>query len=75
MIEGRPHPATSSPNFYVNLRPSSRNHATIMDGEEFVEGDPCFDKIIDEDSCRVVDQMNGLSMGNGRRLEDGVVII
>ena len=46
-----------------------------MDGEEFVEGDPCFDKIIDEDSCRVVDQMNGLSMGNGRRLEDGVVII
>ena len=42
--------------------------------EVYVEGEPCFGKIVDEESRRVVDRMDGLSMGERGLLKERVVI-
>jgi cyclophilin family peptidyl-prolyl cis-trans isomerase len=63
-------PSSSAMDFYVNLRSNDAHHSprveTDEDGNEsFVEGEPCFGRIVDAASRRAVDRMDAL-MAEGR---------
>mmetsp|Transcript_28872 Transcript_28872/g.53310 ORF Transcript_28872/g.53310 Transcript_28872/m.53310 type:complete len:290 (+) Transcript_28872:68-937(+) len=77
-------PSSPSQDFYINLQPNTIHHSprieTLEKGtggrntEVYVEGEPCFGKIVDEDSRRVVDRMDGLGVGERGLLKERVVI-
>jgi len=75
---GRPN---AGQDFYINLQPNVVHHSPRFEkdattGEEvFVEGEPCFGKIIDQHSRLVVDEMDKLGVGKGGILEQKVVIV
>eukprot|EP00584_Thalassiosira_punctigera_P001056 CAMPEP_0172539290 /NCGR_PEP_ID=MMETSP1067-20121228/10505_1 /TAXON_ID=265564 ORGANISM="Thalassiosira punctigera, Strain Tpunct2005C2" /NCGR_SAMPLE_ID=MMETSP1067 /ASSEMBLY_ACC=CAM_ASM_000444 /LENGTH=422 /DNA_ID=CAMNT_0013324947 /DNA_START=99 /DNA_END=1367 /DNA_ORIENTATION=+ len=67
--------ASSSPDFYINLQPNTLHHSPRMEGENFIEGEPCFGRIVDESSRRIVDRMDGLNVQEGGLLEEAVVVV
>mmetsp|Transcript_17165 Transcript_17165/g.29040 ORF Transcript_17165/g.29040 Transcript_17165/m.29040 type:complete len:530 (+) Transcript_17165:163-1752(+) len=75
---GRPN---AGQDFYINLQSNVAHHSPRFDrdtstGEEqFIEGEPCFGKIIDAHSRLVVDEMDKLGVGKEGILEKKVVIV
>jgi hypothetical protein len=75
---GRPN---AGQDFYINLQPNVIHHSPRFDkdattGEEtFIEGEPCFGKIVDQHSRLVVDEMDKLGVGKEGILEKKVVIV
>eukprot|EP00584_Thalassiosira_punctigera_P004853 CAMPEP_0172528128 /NCGR_PEP_ID=MMETSP1067-20121228/2614_1 /TAXON_ID=265564 ORGANISM="Thalassiosira punctigera, Strain Tpunct2005C2" /NCGR_SAMPLE_ID=MMETSP1067 /ASSEMBLY_ACC=CAM_ASM_000444 /LENGTH=426 /DNA_ID=CAMNT_0013311991 /DNA_START=47 /DNA_END=1327 /DNA_ORIENTATION=- len=70
-----PSQPSSTPDFYINLQPNTIHHSPRIEGDEYVEGEPCFGRIVDQGSRRVVDRMDRLSARQGGRLEKGVTIV
>jgi len=74
------HPNSSQNSFYINLQYNNAHHSprigTSASGkEEYIEGEPCFGKIVDASSKRVVDLMDGLSVeGVSGLMSENVVI-
>lgn len=69
-------------DFYINLQDNTRHHSPRIENkgsdsqEVYVEGEPCFGKIMDESSRSVVDKMDALKViEGGRGLLEEVVII
>lgn len=60
-------------DFYINVQSNANMHAPRIQDGEFVEGEPCFAKISDVESRRVVDEMDKIAVGSGR-LSESVVI-
>lgn len=75
---GRPN---AGQDFYINLQPNVVHHSPRFEkdeatGEEkFIEGEPCFGKIVDAHSRLVVDEMDKLGFGKEGILENKVVIV
>ena len=75
---GRPN---AGQDFYINLQPNVVHHSPrfVQDettgAEKFIEGEPCFGKIVDAHSKMVVDEMDKLGVGKEGILEKKVVIV
>jgi hypothetical protein len=61
-------------DFYINVQSNTQIHAPRIQDGEFVEGEPCFAKISDVESRRVVDEMDKIAVGKSGRLSESVVI-
>jgi hypothetical protein len=61
-------------DFYINVQSNVIHHAPKMQDGKFVEGEPCFARIVDEDSRRVVDEMDKIAINSNRSLKERVVI-
>ncbi len=60
-------------DFYINLITNTNNHSPRTDKEgKFVEGEPCFGKIVDENSRKVVDWMDSIKTIQGG-IKDGIL--
>jgi hypothetical protein len=61
-------------DFYINLRSNVIHHSPRIENGEFIEGEPVFARILDEDSKSVVDNMNNLSVNSNGSLKQVVTI-
>ncbi|KAL3772113.1 hypothetical protein ACHAWO_013518 [Cyclotella atomus] len=61
-------------DFYINVQSNTQIHAPRIQDGEFVEGEPCFAKISDVESRRVVDDMDKIAVVKSGRLSESVVI-
>ncbi|KAL3795884.1 hypothetical protein HJC23_002155 [Cyclotella cryptica] len=69
---GRP---GTGPDFYINVQSNVFKHSPrTQDDGTFKEGEPCFARITDENSRRVIDEMNKLSVNNDFSLKERVMI-
>lgn len=60
-------------DFYINLISNTNNHSPRTDKEgKFVEGEPCFGKIVDENSRKIVDWMDSIKTIHGG-IKDGIL--
>ncbi|KAL3801982.1 hypothetical protein HJC23_010326 [Cyclotella cryptica] len=61
-------------DFYINLQSNVMNHSPRIQNGSFVEGEPCFARIVDENSRRVVDAMDRMAVNNNSSLKERVLI-
>eukprot|EP00804_Cyclotella_cryptica_P013635 CCRYP_012957-RA/>CCRYP_012957-RA protein AED:0.40 eAED:0.41 QI:0/-1/0/1/-1/1/1/0/421 len=61
-------------DFYINLRSNVINHSPRIQDGKFIEGEPCFARIIDEGSRYIVDQMDKMSVNSNGSLNEPVII-
>ena len=66
-------------DFYINLQSNTVYHSPRVEkdsdnNERYLEGEPCFGKIVDESSQRVVDDMDSLAVGKGGIMTNPVII-
>lgn len=61
-------------DFYINLRSNVINHSPKIQDGKFVEGEPCFARIVDVESRRIVDQMDMMSVNSNGSLSEPVII-
>jgi len=61
-------------DFYINLQSNVVNHSPRIQDGNFVEGEPCFARIVDENSRHVVDIMDKMSVNDNSSLQERVLI-
>jgi hypothetical protein len=61
-------------DFYINLKPNVLNHSPRMQDGKFIEGEPCFARISDESSRRIIDEMDKIPVNRNGSLSNRVVI-
>lgn len=61
-------------DFYINLKPNVLNHSPRIEDGKFTEGEPCFAKISDESSRRIIDEMDKIPINRNGSLSHRVII-
>jgi hypothetical protein len=61
-------------DFYINVRDNVMNHAPRVQDGKWIEGEPCFARIVDKKSRRVIDEMDKIPVNNNGSLKNHVII-
>jgi F0F1-type ATP synthase membrane subunit b/b' len=61
-------------DFYINVKSNVMNHAPRVQDGQFIEGEPCFAKITDRNSRKIIDAMNTIPVNENGSLKDRVII-
>lgn len=61
-------------DFYINLKSNVINHSPRIQDGSFVEGEPCFARIVDEKSRHVVDIIDKMAVHSNSSLQERVII-
>lgn len=63
-------------DFYINLRWNNENHSPrVAEDGGYVEGDSCFGRVVDEESRRVVDRMDGMEGGDPVWIKSARIVV